>query len=294
VKRFFVDKEWTKEEREAFASNGMDIEKEVFFVPALLSDNPIMDTPEYRAKLMLQSPEIVRAQLYGEWDLQSGRFFVEFNPEVHVIEPMQNDELKDMVIATGTDDGFDPSAHATLWGAKDNNGNIYVFNEHYAKKYYTDQNIQEIKARNIGLNVRAHVADTEMWTRDKKDVTSLSVAERYEKAGIGLEKATKAREIGWQLIRDLLRYEKRGGRFVVVPKLYVTKNCHNLIAHLKAARSDEKYPNDIVKVMGHDTLDALRYLVMYIAHDSIRKKEKTNFVRDLGNKFLSKARFSNV
>jgi PBSX family phage terminase large subunit len=276
VKRFFVDKEFTKDEVEAFASNGMDINKEVFFVPAKLEDNPIINTPEYRTKLMLQSPEIVRAQLYGEWDLQAGRFFVEFNPEIHIIDPLTPEEVNGMVIVTGTDDGFDPSAHATLWGAKDNNGNIFIFNEHVAKKFYTDQNIQEIKERNRGLNIRAHVADSEMWTRDKKEVTSLSVAERYEKAGLKLEKATKSREIGWQLIRDLLRYDKRGGRFVVVPKLYITKNCVGLIHHLKSAVTDERYPNDIKKIFGHDTLDALRYLIMYLASDSIRnKKEKT-------------------
>jgi hypothetical protein len=272
VKRFFVDRDFTRRERKAFEVMGLDIDKEVFFIPARLEDNPVNDTPEYRARLMLQDERTEAALLRGEWENQDGRYFSEFNPEVHIIEPFEIDSEneEEYVVVTGTDDGFDPSAHATLWVAKDRNGIAYVIKEFYAKKCYTDQQIVEIKERNRGLQIKAHIADSEMWTKDKKDITSASVFERYLTAGLRLEKATKSREMGWRLIKDCLRYEKRGDRFVVSPKLYIFNTCPNLVEHIKRARKDEPpRENDVKKIMGHDTLDALRYAMMYLMQQNV-------------------------
>jgi hypothetical protein len=43
-----------------------------------LKDNPTMDTPEYRAKLLQGTEDQIRAYAYGEWDAQTGSYFPQF------------------------------------------------------------------------------------------------------------------------------------------------------------------------------------------------------------------------
>lgn len=298
VKNFFVKRNFSKIHREAFSSIGLDIEDEVEFIPASVYDNPFImeNDPSYIAMLKMQDYETQRSLLYGEWELSGGRHFKEFRRDIHVIPYFDPREQEDLVIATGTDDGFDPSAHCTLFGAKDHNGNIFIFDEHYAKKNYATQNISVIKEKVRDLKVRAHVADTEMWTRDQKKINAYSVADLYRQEGIPLEKATKARGIGWKLIKDLLYFEVKDGKTYVAPKLYICENCTNLISHIMESETDQVNPDDIRKIFGHDTMDALRYLVMYLAPERIKQPKRVSDMvsNTLKNFISSTSRFSRV
>lgn len=58
------------------------------FIPALLEDNPSMDTEEYEGKLSgMGSEALVRAMRYGDWDIIEGAFFDTWDRARHVVKP---------------------------------------------------------------------------------------------------------------------------------------------------------------------------------------------------------------
>ncbi len=61
------------------------------FIPGKLSENPKLNTAEYRANLRLSAPneDVYRAWLNGDYNVQGGAFFHEFRRDKHVIAPFK-------------------------------------------------------------------------------------------------------------------------------------------------------------------------------------------------------------
>lgn len=92
VKARYIDNGPYKIVRESFDNpfTGQTIESERVFIPAKLSDNPILleSDPGYVARLhQVGSEALVQAWLLGLWDIVEGAFFDNFRTAKHVVEP---------------------------------------------------------------------------------------------------------------------------------------------------------------------------------------------------------------
>lgn len=59
------------------------------FIPAKFTENPYIDQESYRKALSNLHPSLQEALIEGNWEMVEDAAFPEFNPEVHVIDPIQ-------------------------------------------------------------------------------------------------------------------------------------------------------------------------------------------------------------
>ena len=104
------------------------------FIPSRVQDNKIlMETdPQYVNRLAgVGDPELVKAWLEGDWSALVGAYFAQNFSKIELIEPFEIPQ--EWPVFTGMDYG---EAHPTcaLWGAKDYDGNLIIYNEYYEKE----------------------------------------------------------------------------------------------------------------------------------------------------------------
>src|SRR5210317_1032807 len=102
------------------------------FIPARLEDNPYLATDGRYEQMLKALPPTQRKQLLeGNWDVNEGAAFTEFNIENHVIPPFQIPIHWDRV--KGVDYGY-ASESACIWAAIDpSDGTLIVYRELYQK-----------------------------------------------------------------------------------------------------------------------------------------------------------------
>ena len=102
------------------------------FIPARLDDNPYL-AKDGRYEEMLQAlPPTQRKQLLeGNWDVNEGAAFTEFEQDVHVITPFEIPISWERI--KGIDYGY-ASESACIWGAVDaSDGTLIIYRELYQK-----------------------------------------------------------------------------------------------------------------------------------------------------------------
>ena len=105
----------------------------------------------------------------------------------------------------------------------------------------------------MGEKMDCMVADPAIF-----DVSSgESIANQFEKQGIGWLPADNKRVNGWQQIRTRLTGNEDGQ-----PLLYITKNCRNLLRTLPLMQYDNSKPEDLNTDLEDHAVDTLRYLCM--------------------------------
>jgi phage terminase large subunit len=237
-------------------------ESDTRFVAARVDDNRF-NNPEYRRILEGLSGWQKRAWLDGEWDIAAGQFFTPFQRSVHVVE--QFDDSRGVEWFAALDYGF---THYTvvLLGCLDGDGNVFVVDEHAARKWLPDRHAAGVKAMlarhgQAVDRLRRFVAGTDVFSRQSDGST---VAGQYARLGMSLGKANMDRVNGWAEILQRLGDVEAG----VVPRLFIHQRCARLIECLPSLQHDPNRPEDVLKVDadedglgGDDAADALRYLV---------------------------------
>jgi hypothetical protein len=237
-------------------------ETETRFIPARVDDNRF-NNPEYRRVLEGLSGWQKAAWLNGEWDIAAGQFFTTFRRDVHVVD--QFDDKRAVEWFCSLDYGF---THYTvvLLGCLDGDGNLFVVDEHAARKWLPDRHAAAVKAMlaRHGLAVdrlRRFVAGTDVFSRQSDGST---VASQYARLGIALRPANMERVGGWAEILHRLGDVEAG----IVPRLFIHGRCARLIECLPSLQHDPNRPEDVLKVDadedgvgGDDAADGLRYLV---------------------------------
>jgi hypothetical protein len=248
-------------------------ETETRFIPARVDDNRF-NNPEYRRILEGLGGWQKRAWLDGEWDIAAGQFFTTFRRDVHVVD--QFDDTRAVEWFCALDYGF---THYTvvLLGCKDGDGNLFVVEEHAARKWLPDRHAAAVKAMlaRHGLTVdrlRRFVAGADVFSKQSDGST---VAGQYAKLGIALRPANMERVNGWAEILQRLGDVEAG----VTPRLFIHGRCTRLIECLPSLQHDPNRPEDVLKVDadedgvgGDDAADALRYLVATKARAVVQRK----------------------
>ena len=247
VKRLFIDRKYRDNENaENYA-----------FIPATVEDNKALveKDPKYLHQLDLLPEKMRRAWRYGDWDVLGGRFFSEFDEQLHVVQPFAIPASWTRYFAM--DYGMDMLAG--YWIAMDEAGNAYVYREVFRPGLIISQAASLIQLM-TREEVQQYIAPPDMWNRRQE--SGQSVAEIFEESGIPLTKAGNDRVMGWYALREWLTPVlcEDGSE---QPKLKIFSSCENLIESMKSLETSKRDPDDAAGEPHEYTHgpDALRYFV---------------------------------
>ena len=235
------------------------------FIPATLFDNPYLaEDGMYEANL-LSLPEYQRKQLLeGNWDVNEGAAFPEWNRQVHVVDPysIPNSWAK----FRACDYGYG-SHTGVVWIAVAPSEQLVVYRELYVSKVLaTDLADMILEAEADDGTIRYGVLDSSLW--HKRGDTGPSLAEQMIVRGwrwSPSDRSKGSRGAGKNEIHRRLQVDE----FTQEPRMVVFNNCTNLISQLPSLPLDKKNPEDVdTNAMDH-MYDALRYGIMTRPRSSI-------------------------
>ena len=249
VKKRYID---PNEPNESFkGSDGLSRK----FIPARLEDNPFLAEDGRYEQMLKALPPTQRKQLLeGNWDVNEGAAFTEFDTDLHIVTPFQIPIHWERV--KGIDYGY-ASESACIWAAIDpSDGTLIVYRELYRKgltgedlgHLITEMELQDPLAV-------SGVLDTAAWS--KTGTTGPTVGETLVRQGHKLRRADKNRIQGKVQIHEYLRLQQSGR-----PRLQIFNSCPNLIRELQSIPLDKSNPEDVDTHAPDHAYDALRYLIM--------------------------------
>ena len=225
------------------------------FIPARLEDNPFLATDGRYEQMLKALPPTQRKQLLeGNWDVNEGAAFTEFNIEEHVIPPFQIPMHWERV--KGIDYGY-ASESACIWAAIDpSDSTLIIYRELYRKGLTGHELGAIITEMEISdpFSVQG-VLDTAAWSRT--GTTGPTVGESLVRQGHKLRRADKNRIQGKIQIHEYLRLQPSGR-----PRLQIFSSCPSLIRELQGIPLDKSNPEDVDTHAPDHAYDALRYLIM--------------------------------
>lgn len=226
------------------------------FIPAKVQENKfLMESDPGYIRTLDNLPENERKALRdGEWNLFGGRFFTEWDPNIHIMKPFAIPKEWRRVFVM--DYGLDMLAG--YWIALDYVGNAYVYREVYQSNLIISSAAALIKELTGTDKLEDLCAPPDLWNRRQE--TGRSVADIFAENGIYLRKVNNGREQGWLDLREWLKVvpDETGAQSA---RLRIFENCRNIIRCLPAVQYDPKNPNDIANdphELTHGP-DALRY-----------------------------------
>ena len=235
------------------------------FIPASLFDNPYLaDTGDYEA-MLLSLPEHQRKQLLeGNWDINEGAAFPEFNRSIHVVEPIDIPDGWPKFRAC--DYGYG-SYTGVLWFAVSPSEQLVVYRELYCSKVTaTDLADMILDAESEDGTIRYGVLDSSLW--HKRGDTGPSLAEQMNMKGCRWrpsDRSRGSRVAGKNEIHRRLQVDE----FTEQPRLVFFSTCTNTIAQLPSIPLDKKNPEDVDTNAEDHLYDALRYGIMTRPRSSI-------------------------
>lgn len=227
------------------------------FIPATLFDNPYLaDDGLYEANL-LSLPEHQRRQLlYGDWDINEGAAFTEFNRNIHVIEPF--DIPASWPRFRAADYGYG-SYTGVLWFAVAPDEQLIVYRELFVSKVTAWDLADLILETEQGDKIRYGVLDSSLW--HNRGDRGPSLAEQMISKGCRWRPADRSkgsRVAGKNEIHRRLQVDEWTGE----PRMVFFNTCKNLIEQLPALPLDKNNPEDVDTKSEDHLYDALRYGVM--------------------------------
>ena len=227
------------------------------FIPARLSDNPYLANDGYYEANLLSLPEHQRRQLlYGDWDINEGSAFPEFNRAIHVIEPFEipNSWTK----FRAADYGYGSNT-GVLWFAVSPSEQLIVYRELYNSKVTAWDLAELILEAESGDNIRYGVLDSSLW--HNRGDRGPSLAEQMISRGCRWRPADRSRGSRVASKNEIHR-RLQVDDFTGEPRLVIFNTCSNLIAQLPSLPLDKNNPEDVDTKSEDHLYDALRYGVM--------------------------------
>ncbi len=237
-------------------------------------DNPYLDKEEVQALTDALTDEQLESRRYGRFTCGAGLVYPEFDENVHVIEPttLPREWQDEISIDPGLNNPL--SAH---WYSVDYDGNVYVVAEHFESGKGVDYHASAIERISNSLGwkrdsdgkLRAFIDSA---SKQKTLASEKSVAELFFECGIKVNpNVNKDMFSGIQRVKQYLKVQN--GK----PKLFIFKNCVNLIRELKGYRWGD---GDLPKKHDDHCLDELRYYLMSKPKKDPPRKQKTDVQKD--------------
>lgn len=217
------------------------------YIPSRISDNQILlaRDPEYINRLhMVGSPELVRAWVSGDWEINEGSYFPQFSSR-HIIAPFN--VPKHWTRYLGYDWGF-ASPFAAVWGAVSSGrtdegaevpypkNSIIIYRELTGKRVDNVEQANRIAALSAGETPHA-AADPSIFNHQGGP----SIADQFHAVFAkykhpNFRQADNDRISGWAQIRQRLIADP--------PLLYITTNCRYLLETLPLLTMSKQNPED--------------------------------------------------
>tara|TARA_B110000285_G_scaffold55338_1_gene63005 strand:+ start:836 stop:2269 length:1434 start_codon:yes stop_codon:yes gene_type:complete len=227
------------------------------FIPATLFDNPYLsDDGLYEANL-LSLPEHQRKQLLqGDWDVNEGSAFPEWNRNIHVVTPFNIPS--NWVKFRACDYGYG-SYTGVVWIAVSPSEQLIVYRELYVTKVIATDLADKVMELESGESIRYGVLDSSLW--HKRGDTGPSLAEQMIMRGCRWRPADRSkgsRVAGKNELHRRLQVDE----YTEEPRLVFFNSCTNTISQLPVLPLDKNNPEDVDTNSEDHLYDALRYGVM--------------------------------
>lgn len=257
-------------------------DKEAWHLQIEWADNPFLNAEEIKQISSSMNEEELESRRYGKFVGTGGMVYSGFDERVHVIEPFNvpKEWYDNISIDPGLKNPL--SAH---WYAVDYDGIVYVIAEHYEADKdisYHSKQIHTISDRldwhrnsNGKINALIDSAASQRTLSSSKSVVDLF----YD---YGIQVNPKVKKDLFSGIQRVKSYFKNAEGEV---KIYIFKNCVNLIKEIKSYWWGE---NDRPGKKDDHALDELRYYIMskpetikYVSNKSAVQKDKERLYRKL-------------
>lgn len=214
------------------------------------TENPYIDQKRVADEVRLMPTDEIMARIYGLPINLSGKIYVSFNRNVHVISFDDTPNLKDCTLYHILDP-HDRKPWAMCWIAVHRTGTCYVIDEYpnrnfnemlFDDKTYDDYAnlIREKEDALVGLGcnpVAKRILDpnfgnkTVQLAERQGGQSKTTPKEELKKRGFRFIDGIDAIEAGHLKVREYLYYDKKDDEIIVQPKLLFTDNCENSIRH---------------------------------------------------------------
>ena len=228
------------------------------FIPATLFDNPYLSEDGMYEANLLSLPEHQRRQLLeGDWDVNEGAAFPEFNRRSHVVEPYEipNSWTK----FRAADYGYGSYTGVVWFAVVPGSEQLVVYRELYVSKVIATDLADMILDIESEESIRYGVLDSSLW--HNRGDTGPSLAEQMIMKGCRWrpsDRSKGSRVAGKNEIHRRLQVDE----FTEEPRLVIFNNCTHLISQLPSIPLDKKNPEDVDTHSEDHLYDALRYGVM--------------------------------
>lgn len=238
------------------------------------SDENIHLDPEYLQMMRdTYPPEWIARYLSGEISAAEGQILVEFDPDIHVVAPVQLKEFWPRYRAL--DHGLTHPT-AVVWGACDLEGNLIIYREHLKRNVTPAENAAAV------LVASAHEEDLIQWTvadpatrsRETAGGVIQKIADQYAEAGLRCRMGNNDVPASITMLKYLLKpdlerhfpyWHPQKGQ-LGAPRLYVTTDCPRLRWEMEQWRWITIKPGAVDRekafAKDDDAVACLRYLVM--------------------------------
>jgi hypothetical protein len=228
------------------------------FIPASLFDNPhLAESGDYEA-MLLSLPEHQKKQLLeGNWDVNEGAAFPEFNRNIHVVEPF---EIPDSWTKFRACDYGYGSFTGVVWLAVTPSEQLIVYRELYCSKVTaTDLADMILEAEAKDGTIRYGVLDSSLW--HNRGDTGPSLAEQMNMKGCRWRPSDRSK--GSRISgKNELHRRLQVDEYTEDPRLVFFSTCTNVIAQLPSIPLDKRNPEDVDTNAEDHLYDALRYGIM--------------------------------
>lgn len=236
------------------------------------ADNPHLNVIEIKMLESTMSEEEREARQYGKFVAMSGLVYKEFNEDVHVIDPF--DVPRSWYDNVSIDPGLDAPLSAHFY-AMDGDSNIYVIEEHYKAgetvEWHSIKLLEIAKRLNWPMHRDGSIdALIDSAANQKTLAAEKSVTELFWDNQINV--STDVEKDVWTGIQRVKQYLKlRDNPQVDIwprgkPKLFIFRNCVNMIREIKGYRWKPQTENgdqiDKPWKKNDHAMDELKYYIM--------------------------------
>jgi len=234
------------------------------FIPATMFDNPYLAADGMYEANLLSLPEHQRRQLlHGDWDINEGAAFPEFNRHLHVVEPFEIPHAWPKFRAA--DYGYGSNT-GVLWFTVSPAEQLIIYRELYVSKVTAWDLADMILEAESGEKIRYGVLDSSLW--HNRGDRGPSLAEQMISKGCRWrpsDRSRGSRVAGKNEIHRRLQVDEFTGE----AKMVIFNTCKSLISQLPSIPLDRNNPEDVDTKAEDHLYDALRYGIMSRPRSSI-------------------------
>jgi hypothetical protein len=237
--------------------------KRIYVVTVDIRDNkhlPPEAIKEFESQLTEEEKE---ARLHGRFMHLTGLVYKEFDPQIHICEPVDARSNWTRYFAI---DPHERNPTACLWLGVDSTGKIWVYDELWLKDMDVEQIAHSIHAQEGELKPHVRLIDPHS-DKDNAIAGGFNIRKELAKYGVYCQRGNSDPALGKSRIRQALTPRYSPVYKTEVPQMRVSRDCRQTIYEFQHyvwdeyRRNKEEYEaKDQVKKKNDHFMDALRYI----------------------------------